>query len=50
MSEEELAEWAANSDVPTPGELDGSEAIGDPPHGFANWDEWRVHRWPASVD
>jgi predicted kinase len=50
MSGEELAEWAATFDIPTPGELDGSEATGDPPRGFATWDEWRVHRWPPSVD
>ncbi len=49
MSDEELAEWAANIDIPTPGELDGSEPIDDPPTGFATWDEWRGHRWPPSV-
>jgi predicted kinase len=49
MSDAELAEWAANIDVPTPGELDGTEAIDDPPAGFATWDEWRRHRWPPSV-
>jgi predicted kinase len=49
MSDEELAEWAANIDIPTPGELDGSEPIDDPPAGFATWDEWRSHRWPQSV-
>jgi len=49
MSDEELAEWAANIDIPTPGELDGSEPIDDPPAGFATWDEWRGHRWPPSV-
>ena len=31
MSDEELAEWAATFDIPTPGELDGSEAMGGPP-------------------
>jgi predicted kinase len=49
MSDEELVEWAANIDIPTPGELDGSEPIDDPPAGFATWNEWRVHRWPPSV-
>jgi predicted kinase len=49
ISDEELAEWAAEIDVPTPGELDGSEPIDDPPAGFATWDEWRRHRWPPSV-
>jgi predicted kinase len=49
MSDEELAEWAGKIDVPTPGELDGSEPIDDPPAGFATWDEWREHRWPPSV-
>jgi predicted kinase len=49
MSDEELAEWAANIDIPTPGELDGSETIDDPPAGFETWDEWREHRWPLSV-
>jgi predicted kinase len=49
MSDEELAEWAARFDVPTPGELDGTEPIEDPPDGCATWDEWRRRRWPASV-
>lgn len=49
MSDEELAEWAAKIDVPTPGELDGSEPLEDPPAGFPTWDEWRGHRWPPSV-
>jgi predicted kinase len=49
MSEHELAEWAALIDVPTAGELDGSEPVGGPPAGFATWDEWRAHRWPASI-
>lgn len=49
MSEEELAEWAGNIDIPTPGELDGTEPIGDPPAGFATWEEWRRHRWPPSA-
>jgi len=49
MSDAELAEWAAGMDVPTPGELDGSEPIDDPPAGFATWDDWRRHRWPPSA-
>ena len=49
MSDEELAEWSANIDIPTPGELDGSEPIDHPPAGFATWSEWRRHRWPPSV-
>ena len=49
MSDEELAEWAANIDVPTQGELDDSEPVDDPPVGFATWDEWRKDRWPPSV-
>lgn len=49
MSERELAEWAADFEPPTPGELDGSEPVGAPPPGFASWDAWRRHRWPASV-
>jgi predicted kinase len=49
MSDEELAEWAATIDIPTPGEIDGSEPVDDPPAGFATWDEWRCGRWPVSV-
>ena len=49
MSDEELARWAATITIPTPGELDGSEPVDGPPAGFATWDEWRTHRWPASV-
>jgi len=49
MSDEELVEWAASIDIPTPGELDGSEPLDDPPAGFATWVEWCGHRWPPSV-
>ncbi len=49
MSDDELAECADTLAIPTPGERDGSEPIGDPSEGFANWDEWRRHRWPASI-
>jgi predicted kinase len=49
MSDEELVEWAASIDIPTPGELEGGEPVDDPPAGFATWDDWRRHRWPASV-
>jgi predicted kinase len=49
MSDEELTEWAGIIQVPTPGELDGSEPIDDPPDGFASWAQWRAHRWPPSV-
>ena len=49
LSDEELAEWAAIIEIPTLGERDGSEPIGDPPAEFATWDEWRAHRWPPSV-
>ena len=49
MSEGEMAEWAGTFQVPTPGELDGSEPIDDPPTGFASWDQWRGHRWPPSI-
>ncbi len=49
MSDDELATWAASIDIPTSGELAGTEPIDDPPAGFATWDEWRRHRWPPSV-
>jgi predicted kinase len=49
ISDDELAAWAAKFEVPTPGELDGREPLDDPPSGFATWDEWRAHRWPASA-
>ena len=49
MSDEELAEWAASIDIPTPGELNGEEPLDAPPTGFASWDEWRGHRWPRFV-
>lgn len=49
MSEQELTAWAAKFDVPTAGELDGTEAVGDPPDGFATWSDWADHRWPAAV-
>jgi predicted kinase len=49
MSDQELAGWAASMEIPTPGELDGTEPIDDPPAGFATWSDWRRHRWPPSV-
>ncbi len=49
MSDAELAEWAAAFEAPTPGELDGTEPVGEPPAGFASWDAWRRHRWPPTV-
>jgi len=49
MSDAELTEWAAAIQIPTPGELDGSEPVDDPPAGFATWEQWRGHRWPPSV-
>nr|WP_198950350.1 ATP-binding protein [Kineosporia sp. A_224] len=49
MSDEELARWAAGFAVPTPGELDGTEPVDDPPAGFVTWAAWRRHRWPPSV-
>lgn len=49
MSDAELAAAADIFSVPTPGEVDGTEAIDDPPAGFVTWDEWRAHRWPASI-
>lgn len=49
MSDEELAVWAAAFDVPSPGEIDGTEPLDEPPVGCATWDEWRRRRWPSSV-
>ncbi len=49
MSDEELATWTASFDVPTPGEIDGTEAIDPPPAEFASWAEWMQHRWPANL-
>ena len=49
MSDAELAEWATLIDIPTQGELDGTEPIDGPPAGSATWDEWRSQRWPPSI-
>ena len=49
MTDEELAQWAGMFEVPTPGELDGTEPVGDPSAGCVTWEEWRGHRWPPSV-
>lgn len=49
MSDQELTAWAAAFDVPTPGELDGTEPIADPPAGFDSWSEWIADRWPPTV-
>ncbi|QYG91182.1 ATP-binding protein [Iamia sp. SCSIO 61187] len=49
ISEEELGRWGSRFDVPTPGEIDGTEPVGAPPTGFATWAEWAAHRWPPAV-
>ena len=49
MSDEELAMWAEKFSVPTPGEIDGSEPVDDPPATYATWDEWRQQRWPPAL-
>lgn len=49
ISDDELTEFAVKFDIPSAAELDGSEPVGQPPDGFANWGEWRRHRWPPSV-
>jgi predicted kinase len=49
MSDQQLTGWAARIDIPTSGELHGSEPIDEPPDGFSTWDEWRRDRWPPSV-
>ena len=49
ISDDELLGWAGIMQVPSPGEIDGSETIDDPPTGFDTWDAWRAHRWPPSV-
>lgn len=49
LSDEELAGFAMNFEVPSAAELDGSEPVGPPPDGFANWAEWARYRWPPSV-
>jgi predicted kinase len=49
ISDVELVGWADIMQFPTPGEIDGSEPIDDPPAGFASWDAWRNDRWPPSV-
>ena len=49
MSDDEVAAWAAAFETPTPGEVDDTEPLDDPPAGFATWDDWRAHRWPPAV-
>ena len=49
MSDEELTDWASMIDVPTRGELDGSEPLDDPPATCATWDEWRAVHWPPAL-
>jgi predicted kinase len=49
ISDDEMATWAASFDVPTPGEIDGTEPIDPPPATFASWAEWIQDRWPARV-
>lgn len=49
ISDAEVATWARSFEVPTAGELDGSEPIDAPPAGFESWEDWRRHRWPPAV-
>lgn len=49
MAQEEMASWAGSFDVPSAGELDGSEPIDPPPAGFTSWEQWMQQRWPARV-
>lgn len=49
ITEQDIAEWEAVFQPPTPGEVEGSEPIGAPPAGFADWDAWRAERWPAVI-
>ena len=49
MTDAELAGWAEVIEVPTPGEVDGTEPVDDPPPGFASWDQWRADRWPPRL-
>lgn len=49
MSDDELAGWLARFTPPTPGEVDGTEPLDDPPVGLATWAQWRAHRWPPAV-
>lgn len=49
IADEQLRTWAGLFDVPTPGELSGTEPIDPPPTGYASWPEWMHHRWPPRV-
>lgn len=49
ISDDELTGWATVMQIPTPGEIDGTEPIDEPPAGSTTWDEWRTKRWPSSV-
>lgn len=49
MSENDLATWASTIEIPSPGELHGTDPIDAPPVGFDTWDDWRLQRWPPSV-
>ncbi len=49
ISEQELAGWVDIMQIPSPGEVDGSEPIDAPPAGYAAWDEGCWHRWPPSM-
>ena len=50
ISNEELDRWAQQFDVPTPGEIDGSEPIEDPPVRFRSWQDWISDRWPPALE
>lgn len=49
MSEEDLAHWSSAFEIPSRGEVDGTEPIDAPPPGFETWQVWRAHRWPQAV-
>ena len=49
ISDDDLAAWAHGFNVPTAGELGGTEPIDPPPTRFASWAEWMQHRWLVEV-
>lgn len=49
ISADEIHAWATVMQVPTRGEIDGTEPIDEPPAGFGSWDAWRDSRWYAAI-
>ncbi len=46
VTDDDLAGWAGQFEVPDAGELQGGP-LDPPPDGYADWGNWAAERWPS---